>query len=226
MTNSSKAKIVILGYGEVGQAIQRFIPDATIEDINDPINYGADILHVCIPWQLHFIEIVKTHFAKLIIIHSSVPVGTTEQIPNAVHSPIRGVHPELYEGIKQHEKFIGTDEVDLGLLAQEHLTNIGMNVTLVDGSKTTELGKLLDTTYYGVCIDFHRYAKECCEAYGVDFHNAVTRMNQEYNSGYTKLGMEWVLRPVLTPPEGKIGGHCVIPNAHMLPPMQLTLWNQ
>jgi len=41
--------------------------------------------------------------------------------------------------------------------------------------------------------------------------------NKQYNDGYTKLGKSNVVRPVLTPPSGKIGGHCVSQNFELLP---------
>ena len=58
--------------------------------------------------------------------------------------------------------------------------------------------------------------KKLCDQIGADFDEAVTDFNETYNSGYDQLGKKNVIRPVLFPPDGPIGGHCVIPNAKLL----------
>ena len=83
-------------------------------------------------------------------------------------------------------------------------------------SKTTELAKLFCTTYYGLCIAWHAEMKKICDKEGIDFEKAVTDFNNTYNEGYAKLGMQNVVRPVLYPPAGAIGGHCIVPNAEIL----------
>lgn len=160
---------------------------------------------------------IRAYKPKLVIIHSTVIPGTTKKIGKmAVHSPVRGTHPKLYEGIRTFVKYIGADDKKTGFLAQRHLESVGMNTKLFKKSATTELGKLLDTTYYGLCIAFHGEMKKFCDKLGVDFDNAIVDFNKTYNEGYTKLGMSHVARPVLYAPEGPIGGHCVIPNAELL----------
>jgi UDP-N-acetyl-D-mannosaminuronate dehydrogenase len=207
----------LLGLGEVGKAINQFFPDALIGTLQQEIEEPVEFLHVCIPWSEKFVEIVNGEDYQVAIIHSSVPVGTTEKIRNAVHSPIRGVHPHLYEGIKAHTKFVGANDVKLGIKAVRHLTQARMNVVLVADTKTTELGKLMDTTKYGIDIEIHRWQKELCDKYGVSFEDAVTMMDNAYNRGYQALGLSKFTRPLLTPPEGSIGGHCVRENAQFLP---------
>ena len=48
----------------------------------------------------------------------------------------------------------------------------------------------------------------------------MTKFNHTYNEGYKKLGKTYVVRPVLYPTD-KIGGHCIIPNAKLLPRTKL-----
>ena len=47
-------------------------------------------------------------------------------------------------------------------------------------------------------------------------YDIITDWNKTYNDGYKELGKEDVVRPVLTPPDKFIGGHCVIPNTELL----------
>ena len=90
--------------------------------------------------------------------------------------------------------------------------------------KNGELAKLLDTTYYGYNILFAKYVNEMCQENDLDFDNVYTKPNKTYNSGYTELGKTNVIRPVLTPPDGEIGGHCVTQNFKLLPAGKLKDW--
>ena len=76
--------------------------------------------------------------------------------------------------------------------------------------------KLWDTTYYGWNIVFEKAVKSYCDEHGLDFKVVYTWANEGYNKGYAKLGISNVQRPVLKDYPGKIGGHCVIPNATLL----------
>lgn len=226
MSLKNKSKIGILGYGEVGKAINKFYKKAKIKDLKkDDGLEGVEILNVCIPWSDSFVKILKKEIRmikpKLTIIHSTVPPGITKKIANStkalvVHSPIRGIHPHLYPGIKTFVKYIGTDSKKAGELAKKHLESLGMKTRIFQPSVTTEIGKLLSTSYYGLCIAWHGEMKKMCDKAGVDFEKAVTDFNKTYNEGYKKLGMFHVVRPVLYPPKDSIGGHCINPNAEIL----------
>ena len=219
----------ILGYGEVGKAIARFYKAPKIKDLkrNDNLK-DVEVLHVCIPWNSSFERVVvkeiKHASPKLTIIHSTVAPGTTKRIINklskelrtVVHSPIRGIHPHLYKGVKTFVKYIGAEDVKAGNRAKRHLESVGMKVRVFTPATTTELGKLLSTTYYGLAIAWHGEMQEMCKKLGVDFEKTVTDFNTTYNEGYTKLGKKNVVRPVLYPPAEGIKGHCIIPNGEIL----------
>lgn len=220
MKNSTK--VGILGYGEVGKAIAKFYGKPKIKDLDrDDGLKGAEVLHVCIPWSERFVEIVKKEIRKiqpkLTIIHSTVAPGTTKNIGGmTVHSPVRGIHPHLYEGIKIFVKYIGADNRKAGEMAKKHLEDLGLKTKIFMPSLTTEIGKLLDTAYYGLCIAWHGEMGKVCDALGVRFDDVVADFNKTYNEGYTKLGKPNVVRPVLYPPQGGIRGRCIIPNAEIL----------
>ena len=223
-------KIGILGYGQIGQAIAKFYKSASwrtkIKDLKrDDGLIGVDILHVCIPYNNKFIATaakeIKQINPKLTIIHSTVAFGATKKLADKfsgriVHSPVRGVHPNLYKGIKTFVKYIGADNKKAAELAKKHLESLGMKTEVFDSSTATELGKLLDTTYYGLTIAWHGEMKKLCDKFGVNFDETVTHFNNTYNEGYKELGKHNVVRPVLYPPEGPIGGHCVVFNAEIL----------
>ena len=220
-------KIGILGFGEVGQAIAKFYRNPLVKDLkrNDGLE-GVKILNVCIPWSDSFIKTISKEIKRikpeLVIIHSTVAPETTKKLSrffpdiSIVHSPIRGIHPHLYKGIKAFVKYIGADNKKAGEAARKHLESLGIKTKLFFPSTTTEIGKLLDTTYYGLCIAWHGEMKKICNKLGINFEEAVTDFNLTYNDGYKALGKLNVIRPVLYPPENGVGGHCVIFNTKIL----------
>jgi hypothetical protein len=227
-------KIGILGYGEIGRSIEKVYNnfnhyEIKIKDLERDENFEQiETLNICIPNSENFINIVseeiKRFKPKLTIIHSTVAPETTSKINalipeecHIVHSPVRGTHPELCEGIKTFIKYIGGDTEESRNKAKKHLEELGISVKVFNKSITTELGKLLDTTYYGVAIAWHGEMKKMCDKYGANFEEVSTDFNKTYNEGYKKLGKDNVIRPVLFPPaDNKIGGHCVVPNAKIL----------
>ncbi|MFH1714295.1 MAG: hypothetical protein ABH831_01765 [Candidatus Nealsonbacteria bacterium] len=215
-------KVGILGFGEVGQAIAKFYKFPLVKDLKrDDGLKGVEILHICLPWSNKFINIVKAEIRrvkpKLTIIHSTVLPGTTKKIGGmVVHSPIRGMHPNLFPGIKTFLKYIGTDNKKAGKLAKAHLEGLRIKTEVFQPSVTTEIGKLLDTSYYAICIAWHGEMKKMCDKLKVDFNKAVVDFNESYNEGYKKLSRKNVIRPVLYSPKKGITGHCLIPNAEIL----------
>ena len=219
---------IIIGLGEVGTALKEVFQDA------DPFNFHhkwagidlsgsfgdidaqVDIMHICIGFNDKFIDTVreyqKKYNPKYTIIHSSVPVGTSAKV-DAMHSPIRGLHPHLKSGILTFPKFIGgpgaSDVAD-------YFRRAGIKVILFDKAETTEALKLFDTEYYRHCIEFAHRVKIYCDKKGLNFSEVYTIPNQTYNEGYTKLGYPEYVRPVLQPIMKEIGGHCLLPNKKLI----------
>ena len=219
------SKIGIIGLGEIGSSLFNIYKQSGIKvytrDIDSNINCDIDILNICIPGGLdNFIDIVKEYRdlynSKLVIIHSTVPIGTTRKIDKAVHSPVRGIHPNLAEGIKTFVKFIGYNNDTDRDMCIEHYDQLGIKHHAIKSSEASELAKLTSTTYYGLCIAWHGEMKKICESAGISFDEAVTTFNKTYNEGYKALDKPEVIRPVLYPPEGVIGGHCILPNVEIL----------
>jgi len=212
----------ILGYGEVGQAIAKLYNNPRIKDLKrkDDLT-GIEVLNICIPWSDNFVKIVKEEIKrikpKLTIIHSTVPPGVTKKIGGMVaHSPIRGVHPNLFKGVKTFIKYIGADNKKVGEIVKKHLEGLGIKTKVFYPSATTEALKLWDTTQYGWMIVLNKEIKKWCNKKGLDFEAIYHEANESYNEGYRKLGRPEVVRPYLKNMPGKIGGHCVIPNCKIL----------
>lgn len=211
-------KQLVIGLGEVGSALQKILDC----DGYDPYKGGGklnapyDFIHICFPWQEDFVREVGRYTGagktKHVVIHSSVPVGTCDE-HGWIHSPIRGVHPNLEQGIRTFVKYFG------GVGAEEAakmFSDLGINTRLVGDARTTEALKLWDTTQYGVMIMLEKSIHEYCRQQGLDPEIVYTDANHTYAIGYEALNRPEVIRPYLRHMDGEIGGHCVIPNAHLL----------
>jgi len=209
---------LILGAGEVGKALADVLSPfyrVVLADVNPPDVGDVDFLHICFPYSKGFVAAVKGYADRYrpqyMVIHSTVPVGTSREC-GAVHSPIRGNHYDMARSIRTIVKFVGGDGADA---VANHLMRAGIPVQVVRKSEATELGKLLCTTYYGVCIEFTKAAERKCRKEGVSFAEAFTLFQKTYNEGYVALGRPDVQRPVLAPIQSEIGGHCVLPNCEL-----------
>lgn len=204
---------IIIGAGEVGKGLQQVIGGDIMDKVVDTTK-SYDIIHICFPYSDKFKDFVKQYKkvfkAKYVVIHSTVPVGTSKSL-KAIHSPIRGVHPYLDKGIRTFVKYFGGK--DAGKIAKIYSNCFPVKV--VKDSDTTEAIKLWDTTQYGAMILLNKEIHDWCIKHKVDFDIVYTDANETYNDGYEKLGREEVVRPYLKYMDGKIGGHCVANNVEL-----------
>ncbi|MBI2541593.1 hypothetical protein HYV80_02715 [Candidatus Woesearchaeota archaeon] len=220
--------VLVVGLGEIGGALCQAIEESgrhrlfkkDIENLET--DEDIDVMHVCIPYGNNFVDIVAGYAKKynpgLIIINSTVRPHTTDHIykktgKSIVHSPVRGKHPKIKEGLLLFIKFIGPIDEKSGKDAKNHFESLGIKTEILNSPMETELGKLFDTTYYGLCIAYHQDMERVCKKFDADFEQVATRFNETYNDG-CKITNPNVVRPVLYP--GLIGGHCVMPNISIL----------
>lgn len=187
-----------------------------------------EMMHVCIPFfdAESFCKDVsyymKAYPSKYVIVYSTVLPGTCEKIgENVVHSPVEGRHPRLYDGLKTFKRLIGGKESEA---VGSFFKKAGLDVEVYADAKVTELGKILSTTRYGLSLVFAAEQEALCKKYGVKFEDVVLGYQRMYNEGYKKLGDDKFVQPVLTPPEGKIGGHCIVQNAKLLNEIAESEW--
>jgi hypothetical protein len=228
-------KHLIVGYGEIGQSIRQVLGNYYREDeveIHDAeqgyvcASGRMDIVHICFPPSPKFVEFCKgyadLHGAGLTIIHSSVPVGTSKKLQQVcghtrvVYSPVRGVHPNIYDGIMTFPKYFGSSHVDGAYQACAVFRKCGVKSVPYKGTSSLEAAKLWDTTQYGLMIVIEKLIHKYCKENSLDFNMVYTEWNKTYNEGYMELGKPNVVRPYLKHMKGEIGGHCVLPNAELL----------
>ena len=218
---------LVIGNGEIGSALLSIIKeyhfcgfidiDRRSEDIKTPI----DIMHITIRYSDQFVEIVDNYIKEfnpeIVIIESTVAVGTCRKIQNlwldvdVFHSPVRGRHGDFKSELLKFEKYI-SGKRNISRVAAYYV-NMGFNIRFCSKWETTELGKLLSTAQYGHDLVFADEMKRICDEFEVDYNEAVKHFNETYNLGYKGTQFQ---RSILDPPNKKIGGHCVVPNAKIL----------
>jgi hypothetical protein len=200
-------------------------------------DHNYDFMHICFgynneefpKWVYNYIKSFKP---KITVINSTIPVGLTRHMDpvlgvreycaaltgfdfKIVHSPVRGRHFDLVHQLKMYKKFVGAIDEKVGREVAAHFWRAGIPSMYVGMPEITELGKLLDTTYYGAILAIHQEFSRLCDAAGVSMAEAFNIWNQDANDNFKKIdGCDCLVKPTLSP--GFIGEHCVIPNLHLL----------
>lgn len=211
-----------MGYGEVGKGVADFFDEFHIIEIHDPAKgyrvakQSCDVLLVAIPYNHDFIATVqryqRDYEPRGTIIFSTVAIGTTKQIDNAIHSPIEGKHPHLEDSIRIMQRWVGGPKLRV---LENFFAAANLKPMWVKNPDWTEFLKLYSTSKYGVNIEYARYAKTVADSIEMPFE--YTKLFDEaYNHLYTVLGQKQFQRYVLDAPDGIIGGHCIRPNSLIL----------
>jgi len=215
-------KTLIIGYGEIGKSLEKVLIwySPTIVGEKGIIKGNIDdreleVMNICFPYSDKFEEAVREYQEKykpkFTVIHSTVPVGTSRKL-NAIHHPCVGMHPNLFESFLTFTQFLSGENASE---VANYFRKTGMKIYLFDKQETTELGKISQTTFYALMIEYVKMLKEECDKNDLSFSEVYTLMSQAYNEGYKKLGFPEYKMPLLVPIEKKQGGHCTLPNLEL-----------
>lgn len=216
---------VLIGYGEVGKAVYMAWAEYHQFYIHDPClglyampKDKVDVMLVAIGNSDKFVATVKDYKERfkpdVTIILSSVPIGTTAEIGDAVHSPIEGLHRNhMYRYLQEGTRWVGGDYKREKI--QEFFRETMCEVKFLDKPEFTEFLKLRSTSLYGISIELARWSGIVCKELGMD-SDTIKEYDRFYNQLNKDMGKPEYQRYVLDPPTGRIGGHCVIPNALIL----------
>ena len=211
---------LIIGYGQIGKSLENVLKSKynvyTIDlDSKQEALLSTDVMHIAFPYSKIFVKEVKKYKKKYnpkyTIIHSTVPMGTARKC-NAYYSPVRGIHPHLEQSLQTFVKYLAPR---CDYLA-EYFRKVGVLIEQHDSTETLEIMKLYCTTIYGLNIIAEKEMYDFCKKNNLDFDLVYTKSNETYNEGYKILGFPQYTRYNLKHSDGKIGGHCVIPNCEIL----------
>lgn len=209
---------LVIGLGEVGRPLLTVLQRVhRVEGIDLPPQEVAgwvDLLHVCYPGDIDdFVGVtaayVRRYEPEVVVIHSTVPVGTTRAVQAsasvpAVHSPVRGKHARMDSELLHYTKFVGATDAEAAARVQRALEQAGMRTRRLASPEATELAKLTETTYLGLLVAFAQ---------------DVDRMAREAGVAYDEIASfydEIAYLPGTRFFPGIIGGHCVMPNIALL----------
>jgi UDP-N-acetyl-D-mannosaminuronate dehydrogenase len=209
--------VIVAGMGEIGRPLMEILSrvytckgiDIAPVQIEEP----CSVLHVCYPFQIQdfvgtTIAYIEKYRPDLVIINSTIPVGTTRKIRErasctVVYSPVRGKHSKMVQDMFFYKKFVaGFDDISTRQ-ATEHFVAAGFRVATFPNPEAGELSKLVETTWLGLLVgwaqEIERMAAHCGATY------------DDVNSFIKEIAY----LPTSTFP-GHIGGHCVMPNIALL----------
>lgn len=207
--------------GEVGKALYEVLSphyECHTKDLEPKELPQCDIMHVCIRHSQSFQEAVQGYISKvrpkIVNICTTVPPGTTEALGgNCVHSTTRGLHPKLALGLKTITKHIGGPKA---AESARYFEKAGVPCVTHERAITTEVAHLLNNAHYAVNVAFADDMAAICRQFGVDYYEAVMHYTRTNNEGFSALDHKSKCRMILTPPGGRIGGHCLVQAAKML----------
>ena len=225
MTSES---VLVIGLGEVGRPLYKILSEnfmnvygydsdesKTVHEL-EAIPKPIEFMHIAYPYiDDMFIDSTINYIAsfnpRLVIIHSSIPPGTTRLIQSKVdsviaYSPVRGKHPNLYEHLRFWTKWVSAVNRAGVELAKRHLEEAGFKVRVAENPESLELAKLWETVYRAAMIacwqEIHRISRKL----GADIRVVAEFVKEVHEV----LGD----RPLYYP--DVIGGHCLIPNTKIL----------
>jgi UDP-N-acetyl-D-mannosaminuronate dehydrogenase len=213
--------VAVIGLGEVGRPLLEILERAEqpaigidVDRAGLPERGSVDVMHVCFPFEIPdfvgevvgYIELLEP---RLTVINSTVSVGTTRKIhartgARIAHSPVRGKHARMVEELSSYVKYVGGIDASVGADVAAHFEAVGIRSKIVSSPEAAELGKLTETTYFGLLIAWAQQIERYCDELGVGYDEVV--------SFYDEVRF---FPPVRYEP-GVIGGHCVMPNIEIL----------
>jgi UDP-N-acetyl-D-mannosaminuronate dehydrogenase len=216
----SDSKIVlVVGLGEVGRPLLAILSQhlhaigIDVTNPAEPIEH-ADVMHICYPFEIQdfageTVRYIARFTPALTIINSTVAVGTTRHIAalsgaDVVHSPVRGKHAHMQKEMHYYTKFIGALDAIAAQKAARHFESSGFKIRILSSPEATELGKLAETTYFGMMIAWAQEVERYCDRTGTNYNEVVSLYDE----------IDFFPRVRYSP--GIIGGHCVMPNIKIL----------
>ena len=210
---------LVVGLGEVGGALASVLErggkvlthDLERREFAEQIS----VMHLCVPFREpgDYAAICLSYMRRfrpaLTIINSTVVPGTTRKIAQAsgmpvAFSPVRGKHVRMEADLLRYTKFVAAPDPAAARYAEEHFRLAGLNTGTLHPPEILELAKLAETSYFGLLIAFAQELNRYAEQVGGSYADA------------TRLFDEVSFLPDCKFFPGFIGGHCVIPNIHLL----------
>lgn len=217
---------VILGNGQIANVISQVLNDQKfkIYDKGQWENLGVypecDVFHVTIPYTGLFLDIINQAAnlfqPHLLIVHSTVAPGTTEQIMtgNKLYSPVLGRHGDGFlRSVKSYMKFVAGDRRFFGIVEKIFDINVsywGENIAELEYAKVMSTNRM----YWELL--FNKIIEKDCEKNNYSFEKVNNKWTENYNLGISTLNPK-LQRAIYERMETDTpGGHCLRPNINLV----------
>jgi hypothetical protein len=213
---STEAPVLVVGLGEVGGPlleVLRGTHQAAGRDIEYRAFHGVRVLHLCFPFGPDFVTsasgYVSLYQPEVVVVNSTVVPGTTRAIQQktgtpAVYSPVRGKHARMTEELRHYRKFVAGSSAEAVALVESQFAAAGVTTQRMSSFEALELAKLLDTAYFGLLVAWAQEMDRFATSIGADYWETLEFFEEV--GFFPPVGFE----------PGYIGGHCVMPNLHLL----------
>jgi len=232
---------LLLGYGEVGSALAVILSERRDILIHDPpkgprVELGrepVEWMHITFPYSedfqdtvIRYIEVCAPQYA---VIHSTVKVGTTNEIVNRlgigsptsiVYSPVRGIHPHLARYIREFPKWYYANATAACDAYEALMARAGVQCRKAPSYDVLEWMKIWETTEYGYRIamwqEIERELASMFPSWGSRaerYRESLSAMKDWLYEKRKVYDGDRGLCPIMF--GGIIGGHCVMSNVEL-----------
>jgi UDPglucose 6-dehydrogenase len=220
-----KKRVAIVGYGAVGKGIHQLFPDAVIYDeplgigSRDEVN-GCDFAFVAVPTNprpdgsadLSIVEeVVSWLRTEVIVLRSTVPVGTTARLKEATGKRIV-FQPEYGPGETPAHHFSDVRRVGWAILGGDRRDTIAA----ADLYKQVFNAELVIQQTDATTAELTKYMENCFLALKVTFCNEFYEIAERFGVDYNELRELWLLDPrvgrshtFVMPDDRGFGGKCL-----------------
>lgn len=184
--NCAESKILIVGFGEIGQAIFTLFRKEVAErnifildpekhyQFDEKVNASFESVHICIPFTSYavfrdfLLKFDNTYTYSFMFVHTSINLYTFEEYTSKSNSqrfffPVRGTHPHIDAGIIKYLNFISpaSKTANVALAIENYLSIIFPQSKFeeIKSIQSNILGKLLSTTWYALQIAYANVVK-------------------------------------------------------------------
>jgi len=218
---------LVVGLGEIGYPIFKLLSRSctifgydidkskmNLKKFKNIKNSTIVLLHICIPFNKGFVKnvinVCKKHDPRGVVIHSTIPPLTTEDIQKQLNIPViysatRGIHKRMVSDLKRYTKFYSVYESApnaawASKTYAQKMNRAGIKTKKMSSPLVLELAKIVvDTSYYGWLINYAQLSNMIAIKHNVSYDEMWTYADEIHKH----LGN----RPKMFP--GFIGGHCL-----------------
>jgi UDP-N-acetyl-D-mannosaminuronic acid dehydrogenase len=209
-----------------------FLPISTLENLENN-SHIQRVYYICIGTPLlrnqnpdlsqinNFIDdlVEKLNEGDILIMRSTVPVGTGRQIINKIEdsrnwkvglnfyyisAPERTVEGNALIEIRELPQLVAGASENCLLLGLKTFSRIANSVTSLDQIESVELIKLMGNSFRDYVFGFSNYFIQICQSYNLDLNSLI----ESSNRGYPRSGI-----PLPSP---GVGGPCLTKDSYFL----------